>query len=70
MSAASLNYLIGGGQRRFSDGQSESLGGFEIHHQLILERLLHRQVCRTFALEDPIDIGRGATIQVEQIGPV
>ena len=36
--------------------EAERLRGLEVDHQLVLGRLLHRQIGRLLALEDAIDI--------------
>jgi len=65
-----LDYLVGGGQQRFGDGEAEGFGGLEIEHQFVFERLLHRQVRWLLAPEDTIDIGCGPTNLVTHIGTV
>ena len=36
--------------------EAEGLGGLEIDHQLVLGRVLHRQISRFLALEDAVDV--------------
>jgi hypothetical protein len=54
----SLNEPICLQQHRPGDRQPERPGGLEIDDQLELRRLLHRQVSRLRALEDPVDQAR------------
>src|SRR5258706_11948750 len=68
--AASFDQLVGASTQDTRYGQSERLGGIEVHDQLELGRLLDRQVRRIRALEDMIDIGRRAPIEVYPIGAV
>src|SRR5207245_2452959 len=48
-----LDDLIRPQQHRLWDRQADRLGGFEIDDQLELRRLLHGQISRTSALENP-----------------
>src|SRR5262245_59553590 len=54
-----LDDLIGGGEQRLRNGQTERLCGLEIDNQLVLGRRLHRHIGWLLALEDAIDIPRG-----------
>jgi hypothetical protein len=45
-------------------------GGLQIDNQLVLGRRLHRQVGRLLALEDAIDVSRGAPVLLDRIGPI
>jgi hypothetical protein len=47
--------------------EAERLGGFEIDHQLVLGRRLHRKIGRLLALEDAINVAGGAPILVNAI---
>jgi hypothetical protein len=53
---ASLDDHICGDQKRVGDDETERLSGFDIDHQLILERLLYWQIRGLLTLEDAIDI--------------
>src|SRR5262249_28685870 len=48
----SLNYLVGGGQQRFRDGEAERLGGLEVDGQLDFYGLLDRHISRFLAFEN------------------
>ena len=52
----SFDRLVGTGEQRRWDRQSERLGGLEIDHQLELGRLFDRKVARPSAFENPIDV--------------
>jgi hypothetical protein len=52
----SLDHLIGGGQKRFRDGEAEGVCGLEIDQQLELCRLLYRQIGRLGPLQNLRDI--------------
>jgi hypothetical protein len=58
----SLNYLIRPRQYGWRDRHAEDLGGLEVDHELERSGLLDWKVPRIRALEDAIDIRRGATV--------
>src|SRR5437667_3662608 len=49
--AASFDYLVGAGEQRKWDGETERLCGLEVYNQLDLRRLHDRQVGRLLALK-------------------
>jgi hypothetical protein len=65
-----LNHLVGGRNQRRWHGEAEHLRRFEVDHQLVLGRRLHRQVGRLLALEDAIDVTCRVTILIDEIGPI
>src|SRR5262245_53706176 len=64
----SFDHLVGAGEQGVWNGQSKSLGGLDVDHQLILGRGLHREVGRLLALEDAIDITGCTPGLIEEIG--
>src|SRR5207247_178208 len=52
--ASSFKHLVGAGEHRGRDGETQSLGGLEVDYQLELRGLLDGQVGGLGALEDPI----------------
>jgi hypothetical protein len=54
--AASFDHLVGAAEQRGWHVKAERLGRFQIEHQLVFGRRLHRKVSGFLALEDAIDI--------------
>src|SRR3954462_14650572 len=49
--AHSFDHLVGAGEQRRWQVEADRLGGFEVYHQFVLCRRLHREVGRLLALE-------------------
>ena len=58
--AALFDQLVGAAEQRCRHVDAESLCGLEVDHQLVLGRRLHGEIGRLLAVEDAIDVGRGA----------
>src|SRR5215471_7042120 len=65
-----FDHLVGATDQKLWDIQPERLCGFEIDHQLVLVRRLHRHVGWLLALKDAIDIAGGSPIQVSKVSPI
>ena len=65
-----LDHLVGAGEQSGGHCQAESLCGFQIDREFVFVWRLHRQISRFLALEDAIDVSRGAGIFVPLIGSV
>src|SRR5262249_56163926 len=48
-----FDYFIGARKQQWREREAERLGGLEIDNQLVLRRLLNREIGRLGALEDP-----------------
>src|SRR5262249_62156208 len=59
-----FDHLVGNGEQRLRNCQTERLCGLEIDNELILGRRLHRHVGWLLALEDAIDIARGTPARI------
>jgi hypothetical protein len=70
MTAASLDYLVRGGQQRFRDGKPERLGGFEVDDQFDLCHPLDGQVGRLLALENAAGVNAGQMMSTGNVGSV
>ena len=57
-SACLLDHVVGAGEQRRRDRETEGLCRLAIDYKLVLGRCLHRKVGRLLALEDAIDIPR------------
>jgi hypothetical protein len=51
-----FNHLVGDREQRRRHMEAERLGCNQVHDQVELGRLLDREVCRIFALENPARI--------------
>src|SRR5262245_34788432 len=68
--AALFDHRVGAGEERWWHVKTERLSCFQIDHQLVLGRRLHRQVGGLLALEDAVDVAGGAADLVRKIGPI
>src|SRR5215470_17800101 len=68
--ASSFDQLIGTGEQRGGHGEAKRLGRLEIDDKLILGRRLHRQVSRSLAFENAIDVTSGACVVLDRIRSV
>src|SRR5215475_3739780 len=66
----SFDHLVGGREQRLWNFEAQRLGGFEVDHQLVLGRRLHRKVGGLLALENAINIAGRATELVQLLSPI
>src|SRR5262247_4141899 len=66
----SFDHLIRPLQERRRDREAESLGGLEVDDQLELNGLFDRKVGGFGALQDLVDIGRGAAEEIREACPI
>src|SRR5262249_60934541 len=62
--AQSFDHLVGADQQSSWHTKAECLGGLEIDEQLDFRRLLHRQLGRFVALENPASVDARLTVRV------
>src|SRR5262249_40503282 len=62
-----FDHLVGAGEKRFRNGQSERLGGLEVYDQLEFGRQLNRQVRGVRTLESEIDIRCRTPEQIRRV---
>src|SRR5919197_2805738 len=66
----SLDHLVVAGNERWQHFEAERLRCLKIEHKFDLRRLLHWEVGRLFALENPACVDAGKTISVRKVSPV
>src|SRR4030095_9692622 len=65
-----IDDLVGPDQQRLRDREPERLRGLVVDDQLELRGLLDREVGGFGALENPVDVDRGASEEYEQLWPI
>src|SRR5215470_13888685 len=65
-----FDHLVRAQQNRWGYGKAERRGGLTVHDHLELGRKLHREIARLRAAQDAIDISRGTTKDLYQVGSV
>src|SRR6516225_11529505 len=65
-----FDHLVGAGEQRWRDVEAKRFGGLEVDHKLVPGRVLHREVTRLLTLENAIDVAGGATVLIDEVGPV
>ena len=65
-----FDHFIGAREDGRRDYETHCFCGFEIDYQRVLVRCLHRKLGRLLALEDAIDVARGAPIEIDRVGPI
>jgi len=68
--AGSLQQRIRTQQQLLAEGQPDRFGGVEIDDELERRRLLHRQVFRVGASQNPVDVGRSPIELFREVGAV
>src|SRR5437660_12659468 len=67
LAARLLNQVVSPRQHRWWNGEAEVFGRFQIDHQLELGGLLNGHVAGLGGLENPVDVGSGAPMQISQV---
>src|SRR4051812_13730419 len=65
-----FNHLVSAGEQRGWNRKAKRSGGLEVDYQLELLWLLHRKINRLSPLQDLVDICRGATDHVINVGAI
>src|SRR5262249_3842491 len=66
----SLDHFVGAAEQRQRNGEAERLRGLEVDDQLDFRGLLHRQVARVVAGQDPFDVDAGRTVRIREAAAV
>ena len=65
-----LDHFVGEREQLVGYGKAERLGSLEVDDQLEFDWGLDRKLARVLALKNAIDIGRRASITINQVDPV
>jgi hypothetical protein len=65
-----FNNLVGAGEYRCRHLETDGLGSFEVDHQLVFGRPLHRQVGWFLTAQNSIHIACGLPILIDPIRPI
>src|SRR5436190_13204641 len=68
--AALFDHLVSAREQRGWHIETERFGGLDVDHELVLGWQLHRKIGWLLALEDAVDVGGRAPIQVDSVRSV
>jgi hypothetical protein len=64
---SSFDHLVGTCEQRLRHGDAKRLRGFQIDHQFVFGRRLHRQIARLLAFQNAIGIAGGALELIDRV---
>src|SRR6266849_516285 len=67
---SSFNHLVGTREQRWRHDKAERFCSFKIQDKFEFGWLLYRKLPRLLALEDTIHVGRRASVDIQQVGPI
>src|SRR5262249_36804139 len=68
--ARSFNYLVRPREQHRRHTEPQRVGSLQVDHRFELGRRLHGKIARISALQNTVDVGCGATEDIDGIAPV
>src|SRR5262245_9308438 len=63
-----LDHLVGAGEQRWRHFDGEGSGSLQVNHELVLGRVLHREISWPLTLENAVNVSRRTSVRFDCIG--